>query len=279
MYDYTITNNGNILNLTGQDRKWLVRSVSGLNPPASRVFESEVVGVAGVNRTGSKVGKRNIVFTIHINHPCEQNRAELLNVLAPDSEITLAIKTPLKTLTIDGFIESCEYTPYTNAQTMQVSILCGHPYFKLGQERTTNYVMSSGGFEFPLLLETDEKASFDNLEILDRYFLYNYGRIPTGLKIKLEVYNDCDSVNIYNVDDTSKYFKLKHSFKRGDVILIDTNVLAKEKVMLVRGATKTKILNKLVTGATWFQVANLLVLAVEGNVYMTVTNHDEIAGV
>ena len=278
-YEYTVYNKGNILKLSGQQSKWQIRSVTGLNPPSSRIQESEFVGVPGVRKTGSKVGKRNIVITLHINHPCERNRDELLTALNTDDEITLQIKTPRKDVTIKGTIESNEYEVYTRSQEMQISILCDYPYFKSGKERVTNYVESTGGFEFPMSFEEDDTFDFDNLDILDRFIVYNYGQITTGLKIELQVHSYSDELKVYNVDDPTKYFSLKGGFETGDRILIDTNINADDKVVLIRNGIQTKILNRLMYGVTWFQIKDILVLGVEGNAYMTITNQDELAGV
>lgn len=278
-YDYTIYNKGNILKLSGQQSKWQIRSVTGLNPPSSRIQESEIVGVPGVRKTGSKIGKRNIVITLHINHPCERNRDELLDMLNTDDEITLKIKSSRKEVTIKGTIESNEYEIYTNSQEMQISILCEYPYFKVGEERKTNYVESTGGLTFPVNLESEETYSFDNLDLIDRFIIYNYGQIATGLKIELQVHDYSDELRVYNVDDPTKYFALKGGFNPGDKVIIDTNINADDKVVLIRNGIQSKILNRLMYGVTWFQVKDILVLGIEGNAYMTITNQDELAGV
>lgn len=279
MYNYTIVKDGNILNLNGQQRKWQLRSVSGLNPPKTSVYESTLVGLPGVMKTGTKVDKRNIVFNIHINHPCEINREELLRFLSSDFEIEIQIKTSRKSVTIKGTVESCEYDIYTRSQEMQVSVLCDYPYFKSSDDRVTSYVKYTGGFRFPLNLDIDETTRFDEVELLDRYVLYNYGQIVTGLNIELLVYNDTSDIKIVNVDDTSQFFGLKGDYQAGDKIYIDTNLTATDKVILERNGVRTKILKKLMPGVTWFNIKNVLVLTVTDNVYMTITNHDEVAGV
>lgn len=279
MYEYTIIKDNNILKLTGQQRKWQVRNVTGLNPPKASIYESTLIGVPGVKKTGANVDKRNIVFTIHINHPCEINRDELLQFLSTNFEIEILIKTSKKSLRINGTVEANEYDIHSSSQTMQVSVVCDYPYFKLGEDRTTTFATSSGGFRFPLNLDIDEKARFDNYELLDNYVLYNYGQITTGLRIELLVYGNTSDIIIANVDNRNEFFGLKGDYYIGDKIYIDTNPTATDKVILERNGVRTKILKKLMPGVTWFNVKNILVLTVSENVYMTITNHDELAGV
>lgn len=283
MYKYTVISKatGNALTLSGVESKWQIRKVTGLNPPATTVHESNVVGIAGVKKTGSKVGKRNIVFTIHINYPCEENRAELMAYLGSDSEITLHIETQHKDVYIDGTVETCEYDIYSQSQDMQVSIVCDYPYFKYAGERVTDSVISEGGFEFPLDVEYDDEVEFDTLTILDQMIIYNYGQITTGLEIELLFTEEVTNPKVFNVDDPTQYIGFNDTFYAGDVIKINTNTQAKasEMALLIRGNKTTKLLSKLMSKPTWFKIKDVLVLGVEGRMYMTITNHDELAGI
>ena len=279
MYNYSIIKDGNILALTGQQTKWQLRSVSGLNPPKTSIFESTLVGVPGVKKTGSKVDKRNIVFNIHINHPCEINREELLRFLSTDMEIEIQIETSRKNLSIKGTVEACEYAIYSRAQEMQVSVICDYPYFKSSDDRVVSYAKYVGGFKFPLNLDMNQTTRFDSVELLKNYVLYNYGQIKTGFTSELLVHKDTSNIMITNVDNPNEFFGLKGDYKAGDKIYIDTNPTATEKVVLERDGKRTKMLKRLMSGVTWFTVDSVLVLTVGDDVYMTITNHDEVAGV
>lgn len=279
MYAYEILFNGNKLKLSGVERKWQILSVTGLNPPMSTLNETNVVGQDGVKFVGSKINKRAITFTIRVNHPCEDNRAELLRFLASNNEITLHITTSRKDLYIDGKVEFNQYDIYTQSQTMMVSIICPYPYFRYTEERVTESVISTGGLQFPVSFGMYENIYFDDLEILDKLYVYNYGQVETGLKIRVEFYTGVHNPVIYNVDNELEYFGLKGEFLLGDVVEIDTNVNAKERVVLIRNGQRIKILNRLIRGSKWFKIKNVLVLKLNVSGYMTITNHDELAGI
>ena len=280
MYDYTISHNGNHLKLTGNQKRWQLRSVSGLNPTKATLSESNVVGTPGVKIVGSTIDKRAIVFTIRVNHPCERNRATLLEYLTPGNEITIGVKTSLKEVSIKGIVETNEYEIYTNDQTMQVSVLCEYPYFNIkSSERTTYSVESVGGFQFPLQFTEEDTIRFDDLTLLDKLVIYNYGQITTGLELELEFYDNTTNPKIYNVDKPTEYFGLRGEFVPGDIVKINTNALADDKVLLIRSGKSEKILRKMMNGNTWLKISNVLVLGVDGSAYLTVKNHDELKGI
>ena len=279
MYAYEILFNGNKLQLSGVERKWQILSVTGLNPPTSTLNEANIVGQPGVMFVGSKINKRAITFTIRVNHPCEVNRAELLAFLASNNEITLHITTSRKDLYIDGKIEMNEYDIYTQSQMMMVSIVCPYPYFRNTEERITDSVISTGGFQFPFSVNINERIRFDDLSILDRLIVYNYGQVETGLKIHLQFFEDVTDPRIYNVDNINEYIGFKGEFLLGDVIEINTNVNVKERAVLIRNGKRTKILNRLLPGITWLKIKNILVLKLSTSGYATIYNHDELAGI
>lgn len=279
MYAYEILFNGNKLKLSGVERKWQILSVTGLNPTSSTLNETNVVGQPGVKFVGSKINKRAITFTIRVNYPCEVNRAELVRFLASNNEITLHITTDHKDLYIDGKVEMNEYNIYTQSQTMMVSIICPYPYFRNTEERITDSVISTGGFQFPFSVNVDETIRFDDLNILDKLIVYNYGQVDTGLKIQLQFFETVTDPRIYNFDNPNEYIGFKGEYVLGDVIEINTNVNVKERAVLIRNGVRTKILNKLLPGITWVKIKDVLVLKLSTSGYMTIYNHDELVGI
>lgn len=284
MYEYTLISGSSQLKLTGVEKKWQLLSVTGLNPSPASVNTTPLVGVPGEKKTGSKVGKKQITITLRINGDCELNRAELLGFLASNNEVRVVIKTKRKEVYIDGTVETNNYDIYTSSQIMQIVIVCEHPYFKSMKDYMTDSVTYEGGFEFPLEFEEDTDLFFDEVVIKDTMVIYNRGQIETGLKIELQILKNITEPKIYNVD-TDEYFGFIGNFFAGDIIKIDTNDTAKDKCVLIRGNTKTKILNRLMKNVTWFKIKDLIVLKIANNtsdefvIYPIIENHDEIVGI
>lgn len=279
MYEWTIEYRGSKLKLTGCESKWQLLSVKGINPVGVTLNTSKRVGVPGVYKTGSQTPERVLTFTLRINHPCERNRDELLDFLVPDSEVTVICRTPLKTARTTGTISMNTYDPYTQSQIMQFEIVCEHSYFIASDIRKDSNLKSQGGFNFPISFI--EPYKFEEYYFNDKVIVYNYGQIPTGIEIELKCLDTVEKPRVYNVDNPNEYIELNDTFVQGDIIKINTNITAKNKVMLVRNGVETKIMRKLTFPTTWFTISSVLVLAVNGENTMLVNiyTHDEIAGI
>lgn len=281
MYEWTIEYNSSQLKLTGCEKKWQLISVKGINPVGVTLNTSKRVGVPGVYKTGSQTPERVLTFTLRINHPCERNRQELLEFLVPNTEIKISCRTPLKTVYTTGTIEINEYDPYTQSQVMQFDVLCEHPYFIASDTRRDGNLQAQGGFSFPLNVGISETYHFEEYSFTDKVIVYNYGQIATGVEIEIKCLETVEKPKVYNVDNPSEYIELNDTFLPGDVIKINTNTTARNKVMLVRNNSETKIMRKLTIPVTWFAISKVLVLAVNGenNMLLDVYTHDEIAGI
>lgn len=281
MYEWTIEYNGGKLKLTGNEKKWQLISVKGINPVAVTVNTSVRVGVPGVYKTGSQTPERVLTFMLRVNNPCEKNRQELLNFLVPNSEVKVTCRTPLKTVHTTGTISVNDYEVYAQSQIMQFEIICEHSYFIASDTRKDGNLKSRGGFKFPLNVGMTETYKFEEYYFTDKVIVYNYGQIATGVEIEIKCLDTVEKPKIYNVDKPNEYIELNDTFLPGDIIKINTNVTAKNKVLLVRNGIETKIMRKLTIPVTWFTVSKVLVLAVNGEntMLLDIYTHDEIAGI
>lgn len=281
MYEWTIEYNGSKLQLTGREQKWQLISVKGINPVGVTVNTSKRVGIPGVYKTGSQTPERVLTFMLRVNNPCEKNRRELLNFLVSDTEVKVICRTPLKTAYTTGTISINDYDTYTQSQIMQFEIICEHSYFIASDTRKDGNLKVQGGFSFPLNVSTTETFSFEKYTFIDKVIVYNYGQIATGVEIEIKCLDTIEKPKIYNVDKPTEYIELNDTFLPGDIIKINTNMTAKNKVVLVRGNVETKIMRKLVFPVTWFTISKVLVLAVNGEnkMLLNVYTHDEIAGI
>ena len=285
MYSFTIESNGQLLDISGVEKKWQLLEVSGLNPPRPTTATSTITGADGVVVHNMQLPARYLEFTLHINNPCTANRMELLNVLTPRANVRVHIKGKKVQYYIDGIVDLNDYNPYTSSQTMVVSILCERPPFINADGRSTINVVSTGGFSFPFSFEEDDVFTFDEYSILNTIQLFNYGQNETGLKIEINVIEEIEDPKLINVDNNNMFFGLKGKFYPGDIIKIDTNVGAKNKVMLVHNGVETKIMNRLMRGVTWLKIQNILTLrySVQSyntfNSFLLVKNHDELLGI
>lgn len=283
MYRYILEANGSLVELTGQEKKWQLLYVKGLNPPQATLHTTTIIGANGVRKVGSKIDPRTIEIALHINNPCRQNRQELLRFLSSNQELTIRLLTGNQEYYIEGTVEDNSYEIYTQSQEMVVSILCEDPYFKNTEERIVKNTESRGGFQFPFSFTEEDRFRFDELYVIRDLYIYNYGTHETGLELEIHILNETTNPKLVNVDDPTKYIGFNDTFYPGDVIKINTNSLAKNKVMLVRNGVETKLLNKLMVSVTWFKVKDILVLRYESlnneYAFIKIANHDKLLGV
>lgn len=285
MYEWIIEYQGSQLKLTGNENKWQLLSVKGINPVAVTINSSNRVNVPGTYKTGSQTPERVLTFMIRINNPCERNRQELLNYLVPNTEVKVICRTPRKKVYVNGTISINDYDIYTSSQIMQFEVYCEHPYFIASDTRKDSNLVTSGGFSFPLNVAVDETFRFEKYSFIDKIAIYNYGQIETGMTIEVEFLDNVTKPKIYNVDNPSEYIELNDTFITGDIVKIDTNVTARSKVVLIRDGVETKIMRKLVFPVTWFKIFKVLVLSVTdanstiNKMILNIYTHDEVAGI
>lgn len=280
MYDWVVEFNTLKLDLTNQEDKWVLDSVKGTSPVAATFNESTMIGVDGVTINGSKVGKRNLVFTFSIEGDCEENREELYNFFTPKNSIRLYCNTSLKNVYIDGVVETCECDPYTSQQVMQVSIICPDPNFKNIEAVNKQNIEESGGIIFPLIIEHDETITLGDTFLNNQIILYNNGRTTIGFSIDIELIYDTNNVVIYNVDNDREFIGFNGPFVKGDVIHIDTNARVRNRATVNRNGTIISIMNKRIAGSTWIKLdTGVKVIGSRQNYYMSITTRDEVVGI
>lgn len=280
MYDWRVEFNTLTLDLTNNEDKWVLEHVKGTNPVSATFNESTMIGVDGVTINGSKLSKRNIVFTFYIEGDCEENREELYQFFAPNNQVRLYCDTPLKNVYIDGYVETCECDPYTQSQVMQVSIVCPEPHFKNVESVDTNNVGASGGLTFPFSIEYDVSTTLGEMFLNNQVILYNNGRTTVGFSVDVELLNDADQVLLYNVDNRNEYIGFKGPFIKGDILHINTNARVRNRASVTRNGATNSIMNKLMQGSTWIKLdTSVKVIGCDDNNYMSFNTRDEVIGI
>lgn len=276
MYDWRVEFNTLTLDLTNNEDKWILDHVKGTNPVQATFNESTMIGVDGVTLNGSKLSKRNLVFTFYIEGDCEENRDELYSFFAPNNQVRLYCDTPNKNVYIDGYVETCECDFYTQSQVMQVSIICPEPHFKNVNSLDKNNVETTGGITFPFSIEYDVSVTLGEMFLNKQVILYNYGRTVVGFSVDIEVFTDTDKLILYNADNKNEYIGFNGPFKKGDIIHINTNARVRNRATC-NGAS---MMNKLIAGSTWIKLdTTVKVIGCDDNHYMSFNTRDEIIGI
>lgn len=121
---------------------YLIESIDGLGPVGSTLSSFDTPGADGVSIHRSRPGQRNLVFNLahtqfSVGASVELLREDFYSKLTPGSKINVQlIRSGKPTLTTEGVIESVEPDIFTATPTLNVSVVCGSPYFMDGSLKT-----------------------------------------------------------------------------------------------------------------------------------------------
>lgn len=112
-----------------------IRNIDGIDPVKAAVNTSSFGSVDGSAYTGSNVGNRNIVITLHPNPDWttwsfESLRRLVYSYFMPKQLTRLVFTSDdIPPVEIYGYVESCEVNPFSKDVEILVSIICPDPYF------------------------------------------------------------------------------------------------------------------------------------------------------
>lgn len=254
----------NSLQLTQQENRWQVLSVTGLNPPPAAIATSIIPTFDGERFNSSRLQARNVVINLAINGNAEENRMALNKVVLPKRYIKVKYKNNTKDVFIEGFVESFEYDVFEdNKIKAMASILCPDPYWKDAAENEASMKAIVNLFEFPFSIPAEGIAISELLNNTEGEIL-NQGSIQSGCMITIEAINNVLNPYIENITTGEKMI-INKELTRGDVLTINTN-RGNKSVKLYADGTTTNIINDLDESSKWITLeigANKIIYGAE----------------
>lgn len=249
MYSLILKNEwNNSIEMTHNENRWQVTSVTGLNPPAAVISTSPVVTFDGSRFNSSRLDNRNIVISFVFNGNVEQNREMINNVVMPKRYIKVYYKNRSKDVYIEGYVESLEYDLFSNKVSGQISIICPNPYW---MDRAYNEVLFTQVidlFEFPFSLP-DEGTAISELMDVPTNEVINGGNIESGVVIEIEAHRNIIQPKVMNLT-TGQSMEIKIEMGAGDRIIISTS-RGQKYIKWDCNCEESNIINKLVDGSQW----------------------------
>lgn len=269
MYNFRIRNNsGSVLDFDSTNAYTLYQ-VDGLCPPVATLNFTDVAGYDGALYNSSQLPKRNIVLYIKLHPDVEYNRVNLYRFLQPKSLIRCYYQNRNRNVYTDGYVETCDVTPFSNNEVVQSSIICPSPYWLEVSETEIPFTNVISLFEFPFSIE---KAGVPFGEYgYNAYFDAGSGG---GFTIKINIYGDGVVSPCITNATTGDFFRISNDFhlQSGDIITISTTI-GQKAVTLTRNGEITNALTSLSSGSNLFTLQrgyNLLILtATSGEDLMT----------
>lgn len=266
MYTAQIKNSeGQILTLSQNETQFQIISITGLNPPNAQINTTNIAGLDGAKFNSAKLNTRNIVIMLKLNGNVEQNRLVLYQMFRTKEHCTFYYSNNSRNVSIEGYVETVECDLFSDAESMQISIICPYPYFKNITEIIADISNEIAAFSFPFAIDIGNPIPV-SLYIANRKTnVLNNSESETGVMIEIEVLNDINTIEIRNAN-TEQSFILNYAFKEGDKVLINTNK-GQKSIRLIRNGTIINIFSALQKGSVFFQLAvgnNIFTYLIDG---------------
>lgn len=249
MYTAILQNKyGQLVELT-HDPRWTVKSIEGLDPPDAVLNMTRDTGSDGSVFNSAYADNRQIIITLAINGPAEDNRITLYRYVKSKQLIRFYYRDGLRDVWIDGYVKSMHIGLFEQKQIAQITLICPDPYFKAVEPSEYELLSRTSGFEFPFSIETGDPIPFSEIvDVIDTDVI-NPGDVETGVVIRFVARGYVIRPAILFGDD--QYFRINFSMLEGSEIRISTIRKQKSVTLINPDGTTTNLIGMIDPGSTW----------------------------
>ncbi|MEI7667982.1 MAG: phage tail family protein [Erysipelotrichaceae bacterium] len=251
MKTITYKNSKNQSLVLGEDPRFQLIDLQGLNPPKATFSTSTLAGFDGSRVNGSMVNARNILMTLQLSGDIEENRLKLYDIFKVKRSGTLIYNSEVLSIQIEAYVESVEIPPMVWPIKALISLICPQPYFEDLQDILVDVTSIESAFSFPLeLISSGEVLGI--IHPSEATNILNPGDIQIGMIIRFQAIGQVVNPKILNTI-TLEYIQLQLTLQAGDVVVINTEV-GQKRIELTRAGETTNQFNTLVLGSTFLQL-------------------------
>ena len=229
---------------------YVIESIEGIDPPEAVINTTRNANADGSVYNSAYVKERQIIITLAINAPAEENRIQLYKYFKSKYPVKLYYKNNSRNVSIEGYCKKPMIEFFNKKEIAQITILCPNPFFSGNKQEVTDFSSVNPLFEFPFSIEEPPgEIEFGEILLNQEKVIINNGDVETGAVFYLKSRGAVTNPGIYNAE-TNLYFKLNISMQLGDEIYINT--MSKQKtVQLTRNGVTTNIIGNLAGGSSW----------------------------
>ena len=224
-----------------------VLSVEGTNPPKADINTVVMSSSDGSKFNSARLSERNLVITLNICLPIEENRIHLYKYFRVKHKVRIYYKIGSRNAYIDGYVESFENNPFTQLQQPQISIICPEPYWKELDELLVSFSNTVNLFSFPFEIES-HGMEFSRIEHFSETVI-NTGDIATGGIIRFHATSQVSKPVFHNYTNNT-FFGLDMDLYEGDSVIINTQK-GEKSLTLLRGGMTLNILSERSENSSW----------------------------
>lgn len=197
-----------VIDLRDPNSEYILQNINGLGPIKADVTSVDLVSESGSRVLGSRIGSRNIVFSLAFNpnwssgSSVTELRRNLYSVFTPEFEVDFLIRDDvLGLMETEAIIETHDPDIFTRDPSVQISLLCHKPSFRL----------SGGG------LTTHEPGRYD------RFSMTYEGTHTVGFAMEATIStNMTDTPLIFAKPMMGGYVSVTSDWQVGDILRIQT---------------------------------------------------------
>ena len=258
-----------------------VQSITGIGAGKATINVVNLASDDGGLFNSARAETRNIVLTLGmlqvpgVTNSIEESRQKTYRYFQKKKWLTLVFITDIRTLYIEGYVESNEPNIFSDKETTQISIICPDPnFYKYGSSDHKTFGGIDDLFEFPYSNEgmpfpedTNELNVGGNVTIFGTYsknqdHVIEYkGEVETGLTIYFKLSGSVTGLVVYNsetgeqiqINDTAISSITGGALQNHDEITICT-IKGKKSATLTRSGLSYNIINALGRYPDWFQL-------------------------
>lgn len=241
---------GDALELT-HNEAYAVTDITGFDPPEAQINTSHNAGADGSVFNSSYVSDREIIITLSVNYPAEENRINLYTYFKTKFPVRLYYKTSTRDVYIDGYVSKIDVQYFEMKQIVQITITCPKPYLIGTATSFQEFVNVNALFEFVFSID-ENGIEFSTYDSYVEKNIINYGDVDAGMIIRIHATGTVSTPTIYNVL-TREFLTVNTTLTAGDEIYINTK-LGEKAITLTHGGSTSSIVGLLEEGSTWFQL-------------------------
>lgn len=132
---------------------YVIMSIEGLAPPDATINTSKNANADGSVYNSSYVNDRQIIITMAINYPAEDNRIALYTYFKTKMPITLYYENDTRDVYINGYVQNFTVDHFAKKQIAQITIQCPKPLFKDVDDNSQTLSQVVSLFQFPFAIE------------------------------------------------------------------------------------------------------------------------------
>lgn len=240
---------GEVLNLSADPR--YNPMLTGTGPPPATINRAKVATADGTRYNSATVGERPLVLTIDLLRDIARARLNLYKWLGTKQYIKVYYAADGLDVWVDGYVETAEVDPWTQAQVVQASIICPQPYWRDVAETYTDASVVSAFLEFPFSTDS-EGMELSTVDLTASTVITNDGTVPAGIIFELTANIRALQPRIYNLT-TGEYMGFYVDMFAGDRLIVNTST-GQKSVTYVHEGVSHNYINTLMEGSKWLQM-------------------------